>query len=99
MLSIGSGLAPKNRTGIVFDRFSNNRHVLSIALHRELLEIGRKPFQILFVRQNRDCLCIKEVTVPNSEQTEKNRQVPLERRCAKMIVDFVEAIEHGAKII
>src|SRR5262249_27837092 len=53
MLTVGSRLTPINRAGVVCDRGSIERHVLPIALHNQLLQIGGKSLQVLFVGE--DC--------------------------------------------
>src|SRR5262245_19882298 len=99
MLSVCSGFTPKDRAGIIGDLFSIKRYVLAVTLHRQLLKVRREPFQILFVRQDGDRLRIKKVSVPNSEQTEKNRQVPIKRRCAEVLIHLMKAVEHRTKIV
>ena len=42
MLAIGAWLAPVNRSGVVIDKVSSERDSLAIALHRQLLQIGRE---------------------------------------------------------
>ncbi len=73
--------------------------MLAVALHGELLEIGRKALQILLVGQHGDGLGAEEVVVPEAEQAHQHRQVALERRGAEMLVHLVEAVEHGAEIV
>src|SRR5919109_2921678 len=99
MLSVCSGLTPKDRTGVIGDLFSVKGYVLSVTLHRQLLKVRWEPFQILFVGQDRDSLCIKKVGVPNSKQTEENRQVPIKGRRAEMLIHLMEAVEHVTKIV
>src|SRR5262245_472974 len=64
MLPVRSRLAPVDLTRVVVDSSSLERDVLAVALHRQLLEIGRKTLQILFIRQDRDSLGAEKVTVP-----------------------------------
>src|SRR6202040_2537943 len=49
MLSVGAGLAPVDRPGLVIHAFAIERNVLAVALHRELLQVGREAFEILIV--------------------------------------------------
>ena len=44
MLAIGAGLAPINRAGLIIDMFAGQGDVLAVALHGELLQVGREPF-------------------------------------------------------
>ena len=43
VLAIGAGFAPKNRCGVHVDRFAVEVDAFAVALHVELLQIGRKP--------------------------------------------------------
>ena len=65
VLTVGSRFAPINRTGLVGYLLSVKRDMLAVAFHRQLLEIRRKAFQILFVGQDRDGLCAKKIVVPD----------------------------------
>src|SRR5262249_13053988 len=64
VLPVGSRLAPVDRAGLAVDLGSVERHVLPVALHRELLEVGRESLQVLFVGQHRHGLGPEEVVVP-----------------------------------
>ena len=99
VLAIGARLAPVNRTGLVVNLLPVERDVFAVALHRQLLQVGRKPLQVLLVRQHRDGLRAEEIVVPDRQQTHQHRQILFERRGAEMFVHLVEAIEHRAEII
>src|SRR6266849_7070338 len=99
MLPVGSGFAPENGSRLIIDRGPIQRHMLAIRLHRELLQISRKPLEILIVGEDADGLRTKKIVVPDSEQTHQNGQVPVERRGAKMFVYRVEAGEHRAEVV
>src|ERR1700733_9739012 len=99
MLTVGSRLPPIDRTGVVGDRRAVKRDVLAVTLHRQLLQIGRKPFQILLVWQYRRRLRAEEIIVPERQQPHQARQVLMERRGAEMLVHLVEAAEHGRKML
>ena len=75
------------------------RDVLAVALHGQLLQVGRESLQVLLVRQHRDRLGAEEIVVPDAQQAHEHRQVALERRGAEMLVHLVEAVEHGAEIL
>ena len=53
MLPIGARLAPVDRAGFIVHRSAFQRHVLAVALHGQLLQVGGKPFQVLLVGQHR----------------------------------------------
>ncbi len=73
MLPVSSRLAPIDRAGRVGNLGSVQRDVLSVTLHRQLLQIGGESLQILFVRQDRNRLGAEEVAVPDAQQTHQDR--------------------------
>src|SRR5262249_46986704 len=75
MLAVCSRLAPIDRAGLSLDWRPLERHVLAIALHRQLLEIRRETLQVLIIGQHRDCLRAEEVIVPDAEKAHEDRQV------------------------
>ena len=82
VLAVGARLAPVDRAGVVRDLVAVERHVLAVALHRQLLEVGGEALEVLLVRQHRDRLRAEEVGVPDAEQPHQHRQVPREAaRC------------------
>ena len=66
---------------------------LAVALHVELLQVGRQPAQLLVVGQHGVGVGAEEVGVPHADQPERHRQVVLERRRPKVLVDLVGAVE------
>src|SRR5262245_15472128 len=99
VLAVGAGLTPKDRTGLIVNRRPGECHVLAVALHRQLLEIGWEALEILVVGQHRDRLRAEEVVVPDAEQPHEHRQVAREWRGTEMFVDGTETLEHGAEVI
>src|SRR5262245_39163918 len=99
VLTVCSGLSPVNRSGRMSDCRSIYGDMLAVALHRQLLQIGRETLQILFIRQYGDSLSIEEIVVPHSKKTHKRRQVSLERRVAEVFVHLMEAIKHGSEVV
>src|SRR5262245_30417151 len=87
VLAVGSRLAPVDGTGLTVHRRSSERYVFAVALHRQLLEIGREALKVLVVRQHGDRLRAEEIVVPDAEETHQHRQVARERRAAEMFVD------------
>src|SRR5208282_5346728 len=75
VLAVGSGFSPINWTRVVLDFFSSKRDMLAVALHRQLLEVSREAFQVLFVGQDRDRLRPEEIVVPDREKTHQHGQV------------------------
>ena len=99
VLAVGSRLAPVDGAGLVGDFVAIERDVLAVALHRQLLQIGREALQVLLVGQHRHGLGAEEVVVPDRQQAHEHRQVALERRGAEVLVHLVEAVEHGAEVL
>ena len=94
MLAVGARLAPDDRAGLRRDHLAVQIDMLAVALHLQLLEIGRET--------RRDCveygitprrLRAEEVVVPDRQQAQQQRQVLLRRRGAEMLVHGVEAGE------
>ena len=99
VLAVGARLAPVDRAGIVGDFVAIERDVFAVALHRQLLQIGREALQVLLVGQHRNGLGAEEVVVPDRQEPHEHRQVALEGRGAEVLVHLVEAVQHGAEII
>src|SRR5690349_12609270 len=98
MLTIGTRLTPVYRPGVVVRRRAVERDALAIALHRQLLEIRGKALQVLVVGQDRDGLSAEEIGIPDTQESQQYRQVGLEGRRAEVLVDLVEAVQHGAEM-
>ena len=99
VLAVGPRLAPVDGAGIVIDRRPFERDMFAVALHRQLLQICRKPLQVLLIWQNCHRLCAEEVVVPDGEKSHQHRQIALERSAAEVFVHLVKAIQHGAEIL
>ena len=54
------------------------RHVLAVALHRELLQVRGEASQVLVVGQHRSGLRAEEIAVPDRQDAEQHREVALE---------------------
>ena len=67
VLAVGARLAPVDRPGLVIDFGPVERDVLAVALHRQLLEVGREALQVLLVGQNGDGLRAEEIAVPDRQ--------------------------------
>ena len=99
VLTIGSWLTPNNCTCIPGYRIPVSTHKLPVALHVRLLEICRKPTQILCVGQN--CMGAKAqaVLIPMSQKRQQDRYVVLQICTSEVIVnhprsgkEFLESI-------
>src|SRR5664279_5113597 len=99
MLAVGTPLAPVDRTGLVVDLGPSKRYVLTVALHRQLLEVRREALQVLLIGKYSDGLGIEEVVVPKAQKPHDHWQVAFERGRAEMLVHLVKAVEHGSEMI
>src|SRR5262249_6642875 len=99
MLPIGPWLSPIDRAGVMFDRLTLERDVLSIALHGQLLEIRREALQVLLVRKDGHRLGPEKVVVPERQQAQENREIAFERSRAEMLIHLVKATQHGTEIV
>ena len=65
VLTVGAGLAPIDRSGLIVDARAVERDAFAVALHGELLQIRREALQVLVVGQNGNGLRAEEVVVPD----------------------------------
>ena len=89
VLTVGSGLAPDDRSGGVIHPFIVLGDALAVAFHVHLLEVSREVGQILVVGQDSVALSAEEVVVPDTQQAHDNRDVLLEGDVPEMLVDLV----------
>jgi len=75
MLAVGSWLPPIDRARLRLYGRPIERYVFAVALHRQLLEIGRETLQVRLVGQHRDGLRAEEVVVPDAKKAHEYRQV------------------------
>src|SRR6516162_9910609 len=99
MLAVGSRLTPVDRSGVVVDENAVAGHMLPVALHGELLEIGRKALQILLIWKHCAGLRAEEIVVPDGQETHEHRKVARKRRGAEMLVHCMESLQHGLEMI
>lgn len=99
VLSIGTRLAPHNRTGAIVDLSISTRHELSVGLHVALLEIGGESMQVLIVREDSLGLGAVEVVVPEADESHQNRYVLLERRRSEVLVGQEGALQQPLEVL
>ena len=99
VLAVGAGLAEQDRSGLVVDAAAVLAHVLAVALHVGLLQVGRQPVQVLIVRQDRVGLGAEEVGVPDADQRQQHRQVLRQRRGAEVRVHRPAAREQRIEAV
>src|SRR5580700_4821204 len=69
VLAVSSRFSPIHWTCVAFNFFPVEPDVLAVAFHRQLLEVGRKTFQVLFVGQDGDRLRAEEIVVPDGQKS------------------------------
>src|ERR1700729_3177200 len=93
VLAIGAGFAPHDWARRRIRRRTIKLDMLAVALHLQLLEIGREAPEPLVVRDHPVRGVTENIAVPDAEQPHQNRDVPLHRRLAEVLVDFITAAE------
>ena len=99
VLSVGAGFSPKNGSGGVVHRLPVQRDTLAIALHCQLLKVGRETVQVLFIRQHGNGLRLEEITIPDRQQAHQYRHIPFQRRGTEMFIHLVKTRQHLLKLL
>src|SRR5690606_32671408 len=99
VLSVRARLTPDHRPRLVVDHRPFTRDALAVRLHVSLLEVGRETVQILIVGKDRMALGAEEVGVPDPEQTQHHRHVPLQGTGAEVLVHLECAGEQTLKVV
>jgi hypothetical protein len=98
VLAVCSGLSPNDRSGFVRDKVAGLGDGLSVGFHITLLEVVGEFVQVLVVGQQRLGLSAVEVVVPDSDKSQDDGQVVLERRLGEMNVHLVRAEQELFKV-
>ena len=85
--------------GVVVHLGALQRDVLAVGLHRQLLQVGGEPLEVLLVGHYSDGLGTEEVAVPEREHPHQHRQVLPQRRGAEVLVQGMEASEHLVELV
>src|ERR1700681_4058401 len=93
MLTICSRLPPIDRSRRIIDSSTLERHVLTVTFHRQLLQIRRESFQVLFIGQHRNRFGLEKIVVPEGEEAQKDGPVFLEWCGTEVCVHFVKTVE------
>ena len=73
MLAVSTRFAKIDGPRLIVHTRAVECDTLAVALHRQLLEIGREPFEVLVVRQYCSRLCTEEIIIPNRKQSHEYR--------------------------
>ena len=93
VLGIRAGLAPHHRRGGEIDVLAGERHRFAVALHFELLQVGRQARQALIVGQHGERRERQEAAVPHAEHPHDHGQILLERGFGEVPVDVARAAQ------
>ena len=75
------------------------RQFFTVRFHRQLLEVGREAFQVLFVGHHADRLHAEEVRVPHGQEPHEHRQVFGQRGGTEVLVHGVKAGQHLVELL
>ena len=99
VLAVGAGFAPVDRTRVGIHMGAIEFHMLAVALHGELLEVGGEAFQVLVVGQDGNGLRAVEVVIPQGQEAVEDWDVLLEGRGAEVLIHRMESGEHFAEVV
>src|SRR6478609_11448006 len=99
MLSVGTGLAPNHRSGLVKNWLSVSVNRFSIAFHITLLKVCREPVHILIIRQDGLRCGIEKIAIPYSKHCQEDWNIFFERLAPEMIVHRVCSFQKLNKVI
>src|SRR5260370_27431542 len=98
VLTVGTWFAPIDWPSRIVYLGPIERNVFTVALHRQLLQIGREPLEVLLVRQYRNSFGTEEIVVPHRQQAQEHGQVALEGGGTKMLIHFVKTVEESSDV-
>ena len=90
VLTVGAGFAPEHLARLACHRRTVPAHRLAVRLHRQLLQVGGEPVEVLRVGQHRVAGGAQEVDVPDVQQPHQQRHVVCRIGCAEVLVDGVK---------
>src|SRR5579875_2965872 len=73
VLAVGAGGPPNDRPGHRPHKAAVQGHGLAVALHFELLKVGRELGKVVVVRQHRVRASVEEIDVPNTDEPQQCR--------------------------
>jgi len=89
VLGVGGGLTEQDGTGGVLDVLAGAGDGLAVALHGQLLQVGREAVQVLVEGSNQVSLGTEEVAVPDAQQATDGGDVLLQRSLTEVLVHGV----------
>lgn len=99
VLGIGGRLTEKDGASGVLDVFTGASDGLAVALHGELLQVGRETVEVLVEGGHQVSLGAKEIAVPDAQQTTNNGDVLLQRGLAEVLVHGVGTSQELVEVV
>lgn len=99
MLRVCGGFTEQDRAGGVLDIVTRAGDSLSVALHGQLLEVGRESMEVLVKGSDQVSLSAKEVTVPDTQKTGNHGNVLLQRSFTKVLVQRMSTGQELMEIV
>ena len=99
VLAVGAGFAPEHLARLARHRGTVPAHRLAVRLHRQLLQVGGEPVEVLRVGQHCVAGGAQEVDVPDVQQPHQQRHVARRLGRAEMLVDGVETGQEVAETV
>mmetsp|Transcript_30247 Transcript_30247/g.63716 ORF Transcript_30247/g.63716 Transcript_30247/m.63716 type:complete len:581 (-) Transcript_30247:150-1892(-) len=94
VLSVRSGFAPNDRSGLDVDLLSVFGDVLPVGFHVPLLEVGGEAMHVLIVREDGEGFGAVEVIVPNADEGQCEGEVLLGRGIQEVLIHGVGSGVH-----
>ena len=99
MLPIGAGLAPDHRCSGGGELHSILVDAFAIALHLQLLQIGRQAAQAVAVWGNAAAGKLAEIAIPDVQQSQAHREIALHGRSEKVGVHRMSAVQQSPELL
>src|SRR2546429_8844482 len=99
VLPVSARLSPDDGPGLVVHLPALEINVLSVTLHIKLLKVGAEAPEIMIVGQDCYGLGPKEIGVPDTTQSQEQRQVAFKRSRVTALIHRVETGQHVARTL
>ena len=99
VLSIGSRFAPDDHGGTFGGWRAIDSGAFAVALHFELLEVGRQAMQMLVIGQYSARLAVPAFAVPAVQESQEYWNVLVHGRIAEVAVHFMRALKECGELV
>src|SRR5690348_10381421 len=94
VLPVGPRFTPYDRAGLRTYRLAVQVNMFAVALHLQLLQVGRKASEMRRIGHHAQRLRAKEVIIPDSQQAKQKWQILLRWGSAEVFVHRPKARQH-----